>query len=265
MLPSIFISHGAPSLALGDSPARSFLESLPALLPFRPTAILIISAHWEESVVTLNGLDQHTTIHDFGGFPDALYEMRYPAPGSANLVERVRSLLHEQSIPSAANEFRGLDHGAWIPLLLAWPSADIPVVQLSLVAGAGVEDHLKVGRAIAALRSEGILILGSGSFTHNLRDWIRRGSVRGDGLAEQPVWVTEFSDWMHRHIVGSDFEALRDYRTRAPFARRNHPSDEHLMPLFVVLAAAGVKPSANLLHRSADHGVMRMDAYRFEG
>src|SRR3546814_20287230 len=106
MLPSIFISHGAPSLALGDSPARSFLESLPALLPFRPTAILIISAHWEESVVTLNGLDRHTTIHDFGGFPDALYEMRYPAPGSAHLVERVRSLLHEQSIPSAANEFR---------------------------------------------------------------------------------------------------------------------------------------------------------------
>src|SRR3546814_695149 len=96
MLPSIFISHGAPSLALGDSPARSFLESLPALLPFRPTAILIISAHWEESVVTLNGLDRHTTIHDFGGFPDALYEMRYPAPGSAHLVERDRSLLHDQ-------------------------------------------------------------------------------------------------------------------------------------------------------------------------
>lgn len=265
MLPSIFISHGAPNLALGDSPARAFLESLPALLPSRPTAILIISAHWEESVVTLNGLDQHTTIHDFGGFPAALYEMRYPAPGSSHLVERVRSLLSEQSIPSAANEFRGLDHGAWIPLLLAWPSADIPVVQLSLVAGSSVEHNLKVGSAIAALRSEGILILGSGSFTHDIRDWSRRDSVRGDGLAEQPIWVTEFSDWMHRHIVDGDLEALRGYRTRAPFSRRNHPTEEHLMPLFVALAAAGDKPSANLLHRSADHGVMRMDAYRFEG
>lgn len=265
MLPSLFISHGAPSLALGESPAKTFLKTLPSLLPEQPKAILVISAHWEEYITTLNGTGQHTTIHDFGGFPEALYRMRYPAPGSAALVERVRALLQEHNIPSMSDGSRGLDHGAWIPLLLAWPDADIPVVQLSLVAHASVEDNLKLGRALAALREEGILILGSGSFTHDLRDWIMRGSARGDGLADQPAWVTDFSEWMHHHIVDSDFEALRHYRTQAPFARRNHPTEEHLMPLFVALAAAGETPAATLLHSSADHGVLRMDAYRFEG
>lgn len=264
MFPSLFISHGAPSLALGDSPAKTFLGSLATLLPARPTAILVISAHWEEHVATLNGPGKLDTIHDFGGFPAALYAMRYPASGSAALIERVRALLQADGLPCAIDKARGLDHGAWIPLMLAWPDADIPVAQLSLVAQAGVEDNLRVGRALATLRNEGVLIIGSGSFTHDLRDWIFRIRARGDQSADQPDWVTDFSDWMHRHIVDGDFDALRHYRTQAPNARRNHPTEEHLMPLFVALAAAGDKPAATLLHSSADHGVLRMDAYRFD-
>lgn len=264
MLPSLFVSHGAPSLALGESPAKSFLEVLPALLPVPPAAILVVSAHWEEGIATLNGLERHTTIHDFGGFPRALYEMQYPAPGSAGLVRRVRGLLQDHGIASVVDASRGLDHGAWIPLLLAWPKADVPVVQLSLVEHASVEENLRIGRALAALRAEDVLIIGSGSFTHDIRDWIRRGGIRGDGLAEQPGWVSEFSDWMHQRIVSHDVRSLRNYRVEAPYAERNHPTEEHLMPLFVALAAAGEAPAATLLHSSADHGVMRLDAYRFD-
>lgn len=259
--PSLFVSHGAPSLALGPSPARTFLESLPTLLPARPSAILIISAHWEERVPTLNGLDRHLTIHDFGGFPGALYKMRYPAPGSPSLVERAGALLQSHGFPGRVDRTRGLDHGAWIPLLLAWPQADIPVVQLSLVASASAEDHLAIGRALAPLRAEGMLIIGSGAFTHNLRDWLTRGGANG----EQPASVTEFSDWMHDRLVTGDVEALSAYRTQAPFAHHHHPTEEHILPLFVALAAAGDTPSATRLHSSADHGVMRMDAYRFDG
>lgn len=264
MFPSIFISHGAPSLALTDSPARAFLEGLPQRLSDQPVAILVVSAHWEASALTLNGVTKHTTIHDFGGFSDALYKMNYPAYGSAALVERVGELLQQDGIPSQIDDKRGLDHGAWIPLKIAWPNADIPVVQLSLLANASVKHHFRIGRALAQLRGEGILILGSGSFTHDIRDWVRRGHVAGDGLAEQPIWVTEFSDWMHRHILDGDYDGLCNYRSQAPFARRNHPTEEHLMPLFVTLATAGDAPSATLLHSSADKGVMRMDAYLFE-
>lgn len=263
MLPSIFISHGAPSLALDDSPTRQFLESLPTFLPRPPRAILVVSAHWEEGTVTLNGLDRQSTIHDFGGFPDALYRMQYPADGAPDLVHHVRSLLQAAGIPSQVDRRRGLDHGAWIPLRLAWPKADIPVIQLSLIAGAGVAAHFRLGHALAALRDEDVLIVGSGSFTHNIREWIYHVRAAGSG---QPTWVTEFCDWMHARIMDGNFNALCDYRTQAPFAARNHPTEEHLMPLFVAMAAAGTTPGAtSLIHRSADHDIMRMDAYRFDG
>ena len=262
MLPSLFISHGAPSLVLDDSPARTFLASLPTLLPQRPKAILVVSAHWQENIATLNGLGRQSTIHDFGGFPDVLYKMQYPAPGAPDLVQHICSLLQAGGIQSRQNGIRGLDHGAWIPLRLAWPQADIPVVQLSLLAGASVDDHFRLGRALSALRNDNILILGSGSFTHNIREWIYHAHTAGRG---QPAWVKEFCDWMHARVIGGDFDALRDYRAAAPSAQRNHPTEEHLMPLFVALAAAGTGPKAHLIHSSADHDIMRMDAYRFDG
>ncbi|PTD16794.1 DODA-type extradiol aromatic ring-opening family dioxygenase [Sphingomonas fennica] len=263
--PSLFVSHGAPSMMLEPSPTRAFLQTLPALLPTRPKAILIVSAHWQAPVSMLNGLGAHRTIHDFGGFPEALYAMHYPAPGAPGLVERARVLLGEQGVQVVVDAQRGLDHGAWVPLLLGWPAADIPVAQLALVAGAGAGVHMALGRALAPLRREGVLVIGSGSFTHNLREWMV-GAGRGAGVSSpSPGWVAEFADWMHEHLDRADLAALGDYRERAPFARRNHPTDEHLMPLFVALGAAGERPTAIRLHQSAEHGVMRMDAYRFDG
>lgn len=263
MLPSLFISHGSPSLALEPSPARTFLQGLAAALSGRPKAIVIVSAHWIGRVATLNGVHAHGTIHDFNGFQDALYHIDYPAPGAPMLVERIRALLGDHKIESACAPARGLDHGAWVPLRLAWPDAEIPVVQLSLVAGAGVAQHMRIGRALAPLRGESVLIIGSGAFTHNLREWVLRAG--GRAAHDEPHWVRDFAGWMHRQLETGDAGALCDYRARAPFARANHPSEEHLMPLFVAYGAGGDAPLATRLHRSSDHGVMRMDAYAFAG
>ncbi len=257
-LPTIFVSHGSPMLALQDSPARRFLQGLGVSLP-RPKAIVVVSAHWEtagRSAVSL--ASQPETIYDFGGFPQALYDISYPAPGAPELAEHVASLFDAAGIPVERNAQRGLDHGAWVPLSLMYPDADLPVMQISLVHGADPATHQKLGRALAQLRHEGVLIIGSGSLTHNLFEF-RGQSV--DAIA--PLWVTEFESWMKERLEASDSEALLDYRNRAPSARKNHPSEEHLLPLFVAMGAAGTEAQARLLHSSFEHGVLAMDAYAF--
>jgi len=169
-MPSLFLSHGAPTLPLTDTPARSFLQQLGHMLE-RPKAILVISAHWETAVPTVSAVDSNETIHDFGGFPRALYDMRYPAPGSPHFAARVSEHLRAAGFDCNVDRRRGLDHGAWVPLLLMYPQADIPVLQLSVQPHLGPEHHLRVGRALAALRQEGVLIIGSGSFTHDLSEF----------------------------------------------------------------------------------------------
>jgi 4,5-DOPA dioxygenase extradiol len=249
MLPSVFVSHGAPTLPLEDVPARAFLEGLEARIG-RPKAILAISAHWETAKPEVSAPAVNDTIHDFHGFPKPLYALRYPAPGSAALAARVAELTGAVIEPE-----RGLDHGAWVPLMLAWPAADIPVAQLSLQTEAGPRHHLDLGRRLAPLRQEGVLVLGSGSFTHNLRElaW-------GGGAGAEPAWVTRFSDWVDRAIVEGRVDDLVDYRKLAPDAARNHPTEEHFLPLFVALGAGG---RAERLHSSATMGALRMDAYAF--
>ena len=255
-LPALFVSHGSPMLALQDSPARRFLEGLGASLP-RPKAILAVSAHWE----TAGGPDvslaaQPETIHDFGGFPRALFEMRYPAPGAPDVAERAAALLEAASIPAGRSGTRGLDHGAWVPLRLMYPDAAIPVAQLSIVRGATPARHERIGRALAPLREEGVLILASGSLTHNLYEF------RGQAIdAPAPQWVSEFGAWIKARLDADDRAALLDYRQAAPFARENHPTDEHLLPLFVAIGAGG---HATRLHTSFEHGVLAMDAYAFD-
>lgn len=258
-LPTIFLSHGSPMLALQDSPARRFLQTLGASLA-RPKAILLVSAHWETRGGPAVSLAQHPeTIHDFGGFPRALFEMRYPAPGAPELAERAAALLEAEGIPVGRSPQRGLDHGAWVPLTLMYPEADIPVAQLSIVHGASPAEHERIGRALAALRSEGVLLVGSGSLTHNLYEF------RGQGIdAPVPHWVGEFEAWMKARLESGDGAALLDYRRIAPFAAQNHPTEEHLLPLFVAMGAAGPGARARQIHASYEHGILAMDAYAFE-
>ena len=257
-LPTLFLSHGSPMLALQDSPARRFLQGLGKTLP-RPQAILAVSAHWEtRGGPAVSLAEQPETIHDFGGFPRALFEMQYPAPGAPAAATRAAALLSEHGIAAGRSAQRGLDHGAWVPLTLMYPEADIPVAQLSVVHGASPAEHERIGRALAALRSEGVLVVGSGSLTHNLYEY------RGQGIdAPVPQWVSEFEAWMKARLEGSERAALLDYRRAAPFAAQNHPTEEHLLPLYVAMGAAGPDARATQLHASFEHGVLAMDAYAF--
>jgi 4,5-DOPA dioxygenase extradiol len=257
MLPSLFLSHGAPTLPLDDCPAREFLKSLGPTLA-RPRAILAISAHWETKAPAVNRVAVNDTIHDFFGFPEALYRMRYPAPGSRALAERTAELLVAAGLDCAMDDARGLDHGAWVPLMLIYPSADIPVVQLSIQSALGPEHHLKLGRALAALRSEDVLIAATGSFTHNLRSM-----ARGQLAAPEPAWTSEFCDWIHAALSEGRISDLLAYRGSAPHAVQAHPSEEHFLPLFVGLGAGGEGTKATRLHRSTTFGSLRMDAYAF--
>jgi 4,5-DOPA dioxygenase extradiol len=259
-LPAIFVSHGAPNLILGQSAAKQFLETLSAHLPAKPTAILVVSAHWETSHPAVSAPTINDTIYDFGGFERELYSLRYPAPGSLDLATWVAELTKAHGLSTQIDQSRGLDHGAWVPLLLAWPQADIPVIQLSVQTHAGVDHHLRLGAMLETLRAEGVLILASGSFTHDLRSYLPH---RHTPSATEPDWVTGFADWMHMKIMAEDRPALRDYRRLAPEAARNHPTEEHLLPLFVALGAGGDVSPPRLLHSSTTHGVLRMDAYAF--
>lgn len=260
-LPSLFLSHGAPTLPLTDSPARTFLAGLGDRLP-RPNAILVISAHWETARPLVNAVVSNETIHDFYGFPRALYEMRYPAPGDPALAGRVAQLLQQFGLPCATDQGRGLDHGAWVPLLLMYPQADIPVLQLSVQPELGPKHHLAMGRALAQLRDEGILVIGSGSFTHNLAE-LRMRSAGLDDPA--PPWVDAFADWVTDALRDGRVGDMLDYRRLAPFARNNHPSEEHFLPLFAALGAAGDNARAERLHSSATYSVLRMDVFAFHG
>ena len=257
-LPTLFISHGAPTLAIVDSPASRFLRQLGKTLP-RPKAILVASAHWEShSGPAVSLAANPATIHDFGGFPDALFAIQYPAPGAPEIAARAASLLSREGMAVAQSPSRGLDHGSWVPLHLMYPDADIPVAQISIVRGASPEQHERIGRALATLRDEGVLIIGSGSLTHNLHEF------RGQPIdVPAPEWVSSFGDWMKARLDATDLPALRGYRALAPNAERNHPTEEHLLPLYVALGAAGENAHAERLHASYEYGILAMDVYAF--
>lgn len=259
MLPSLFVSHGAPTFPLTDAPARSFLEGLAGHLPERPRAILVASAHWETTSLSVTSGEVNATIHDFHGFPQALYDIRYPAPGSAWLAERVATLVESASGPVTRDPARGLDHGAWVPLSLLYPDADIPVVQLSIQTRLGPDYHYRLGQLLAPLRQEGVLIIGSGSFTHDLSSFREYSHALH---APAPDWVDAFADWMSEKIDAGRTEELIAYRALGPHAARNHPTEEHLLPLFVAMGA-GEGGKTEHLHQSTTHGVLRMDAFAF--
>ena len=257
MLPTVFVSHGAPNLVLQDAPARRFLEALGAALP-RPRAILVVTAHWETDEPRA-GSDPHpTTIHDFGRFDDRLFDIVYPASGDPALAARAVHLLDQAGIANAANVSHGLDHGVWVPLLLMYPGADIPVVPFSVQPHRGPAYHHQIGQALASLRGDDVLVLGSGSYTHDLSRFRGRAI---DGAT--PHDVAGFAGWFDGALMEGRMDDLLDYRRQAPHAEENHPTEEHLLPLYVALGAAGPGAKAEHLHESATYGVLRMDAYAF--
>lgn len=258
-LPTLFVSHGSPTVLTDDDAAHHFLAGLGGQLP-RPAQILMISAHWESSKPAVSGVVKPETIHDFGGFARALYEIRYPAPGAPELAGRVAELLDEAGFSVGVDGGRGLDHGAWVPLKLMYGTADIPVTQLSIQPRQGPEYHYRLGQALAPLREEGVLIVGSGAMTHNLSE-VFRGGMDHDSAV--PAWVTAFSNWMADALLQGRIEDVLDYRTRAPYAEANHPTEDHILPLFVALGAAGEDAAAQRLHASYTFGVLAMDAYAF--
>jgi 4,5-DOPA dioxygenase extradiol len=230
MLPAIFVSHGAPTLPLDPCPAREFLKSLGRNLP-RPRAVLAISPHWETATPELNRVALNETIHDYYGFPEALYRLEYPAPGSAALADRAKQALVAAGIKATTEPARGLDHGAWVPLMLMYPEADIPVVQLSIQTEQGPAHHVKLGRALAPFRDD-VLVLGTGGLTHNLR-LLTRGQVD----APAPQWANDFAEWVHDALTAAD-RGFVDYRKRAPNAALAHPSEDHFMRSLRPLAQA---------------------------
>jgi 4,5-DOPA dioxygenase extradiol len=255
-LPSLFISHGAPTLVFDDSPARDFLRAYGRQIG-RPRAIVIASAHFGTSRPAVVGDPQPGMIYDFGGMPE-LRQLVYPAPGDPVVAMKVAGLLAAAGFAPAVVNERGFDHGTWVPLMLLYPNADIPVVQLSLQPQLGPAHHLAVGRALESLRHEDVLVIGSGSATHNLQAFFAGGHAAGAPAVD---WVSQFNDWMRERIERGSIDDLVNYRALAPGAVENHPTDEHLLPLYIALGAGG--EDRRRLHASYRHGVLSMDTYAF--
>jgi 4,5-DOPA dioxygenase extradiol len=251
-LPAIFVSHGAPTLAIDRDPTHEFLRGLGPSLG-TPKAILCVSAHWEARVPTVSLSPGPPTIHDFYGFPRELYDLRYPAPGAPEVANRTLELLKSDGWETAADSKRGLDHGAWVPLLLMYPEAQIPVTQLSVQTHLGAAAHLKMGRALAPLRKEGVLLLGSGGAVHNLALF---------GMDQTPAWAAGFDEWLNEKILSGAEDELAHYRTRNPDALTAHPTEEHFLPLFVAMGAGGLA-GVSRLHHGFTYGSIGMAAYSF--
>ena len=254
---SLFLSHGAPTLPLSDLPSRSFLMELGQDLQ-RPRAIVVVSPHWLTRERSVKSPARFATWHDFHGFPEGLYSLRYEAPGDARLGERVCELLARAGLAAVASGDARLDHGVWVPLLLMFPKADIPVVQVSATWDTP-RDYHALGRALAPLAAEGVLLLGSGGFVHNLRE------VEFDSEAV-PGWARDFAGWTDARLRENDWEALFEYRRHAPQAERAHPTEDHFLPLFFAGGAgtAGdAGATATRLHDSFAHGSLGMAAYGF--
>jgi len=264
-LPSIFLSHGSPMIALEPGAAGAFMQRLgPAIEATcgRPRAIVAVSAHTTAREPVLLAAAQHTAVYDFGNFDPRLNLMRYDALGEPALAARMASLLQAVQLPVQVLAQGGLDHGIWTALRYVYPAADIPVLPLAFVPSQSPTQQFALGAALQALQQDGVLVLGTGSITHNLgRVFGRAGMPAND--APEVRESREFRDWMHARSSALDWPALFDYRRQAPFAVDMHPSDEHLLPWFVAAGAGGPEGPALRLHDSVTMGCLGMDAYAF--
>lgn len=256
--PSLFVPHGAPTFALRPGAAGAALARIATTLS-PPRAIIMISAHWSTPVPTVGLADRPQTIHDYWGLPRELYSIVYPATGCKETAIEVRDRLSNAGFSTNLDEVRGLDHGAWIPLRLMFPNADVPVVPLSIQGHLGPTHHLAVGRVLAPMAQEGFLIIASGNLTHNLEDF-QLAHMKG---RQASAYVREFSDWIWHCLEACDLQALLDYRHQAPEAGRAHPTDEHLLPLYVAFGAAGSGSRVKRLYAGIDDYVLAMDTFAF--
>ncbi|MBW2528405.1 MAG: dioxygenase [Deltaproteobacteria bacterium] len=251
-LPALFVGHGAPTLALDadkGAPLRAWGRALG-----RPRAVLVVSAHWEEAPVTLGTQRTSPLVYDFYGFPKPLYEVRYPAPGAPEIAARVLGLLGAEHVDQSPA--RGLDHGVWTPLVHLFPEHDVPVLQLSMPSQLGPDAVFGLGQKLSPLRDEGVLLVGSGNITHNLR------AIGQEGRPPEG-WAADFDDWVRDALTQGDVDTLRAYRERAPAFAQNHPTEDHWLPLLFALGAAPGEPARfpvagfelqNLSRRSVELG-----------
>ena len=254
----LFVPHGAPTFALQPGAAGAAMEQMARAMD-APRAIVVISPHWETAAPTVGFATQLETIYDFGGFDPRLYEIRYPATGCPEAAQLVVDALQAHGFAVQQDAQRGLDHGAWIPLRQMFPSADIPVVPLSVQTHLGPEHAYRIGQALAALAQQGLLVIGSGNVTHNLRDYQTARMAGG----QTPDYVQGFADWVCQHMVDHDTAALLNYRQASPGGARAHPSEEHLLPLFTALGAAGPDAQPVAFYRGISDYVIAMDGYIF--
>ena len=254
-LPSVFVSHGAPTFALEPGRAGEELGRLGRSLP-RPKAVVVLSPHWVTRDVSVTSSTQPRTIHDFGGFGAELEALQYPAPGEPSVAQRALLLLAAGGWTVSAHSSRGLDHGAWVPLMHMFPAADVPVVQVSMPSTLDPASAVRMGRALAPLADEGVLLVGSGSLTHNLYEF------RMD-QTEDLAYAAEFAAWARQAVRTHDETALVDFLKRAPSAQRAHPTPDHYLPLPFAYGAAAPGSEVAILEGGIRYGVLSMDSYVF--
>lgn len=258
--PTVFLSHGSPLVMIDPELPGQALQQLGQQLQHRlppAKAILVLSAHWSTQAPVVSSSTNPETIYDFYGFPAELYQLVYPAPGAPDLAAEIAQHLTTAGI-AVTQQPHGLDHGAWMPLSLMFPQANIPVLQLSIQSDLSPEHHWRLGEALQQLRDQDVLIIGSGQLTHNLRDLDFRAAV---GASQ--AWAVEFATWMQQQIEQGAKEALWNYRVQAPHAARAHPTDEHLLPLFAAMGAAGSSPQVEHLPLGFSYGTLAWDSYLF--
>ncbi|MGV3489328.1 MAG: dioxygenase [Tuberibacillus sp.] len=258
-IPSIFVAHGAPLLAIEQNDYTQFLAGIRNKFP-RPKAIILFSAHWEAPVQMVGHAKQYETIYDFFGFPKALYEMKYPASGDSNLAERIEKILQERGIQTQSNSERGLDHGAWVVLHHMYPKADVPVILMSVNPALSPEEQYQIGKALSVLREEDVLIIGSGGTVHNLR------AVNFTAQADQiDAWALAFDQWLEKTISAWDLDSLFAYREKAPYADLAVPylGTEHFVPIFYAMGAADSSRHAQLRFRSFAYGNLSYSVWQF--
>lgn len=256
-MPSLFVSHGAPTFAIEPGLAGAQLSALGRSLE-KPQAIVVVSPHWMTRDVVITATENPETIHDFGGFPDALYALQYRAPGAPTLADRLQQELISQGISARLDTNRGLDHGAWVPLMHLYPDADIPTLQVSLPADADEQRAFALGQALTSLAKEGVLIIGSGSLTHNLYEFRMHDT---DG--EAATYAQEFSSWVRQMVLAGDMTRLKQTLHIAPHGRRAHPTTEHFLPLLIAAGAALTPTPVTVLNGGIRHGVLAMESYLF--
>lgn len=252
-LPVLFVSHGSPRVLQTEAEDTRSLRKLSEQVP-RPQAIVVVSAHWIDSPVGISSSEQLSTIHDFGGFAAELYQKQYPARGDAALSQRIADLFSKRGIEARLDPSRGLDHGAWVPLMLMYPEADIPVVQVSLPAGS-LQQQVEIGEALQPLRDEGVLIIGSGGSLHNLSE------MNATGITDP--WAEDFEEWLRQSIEENQFDKLISPEEFPADFPRAHPSIEHYVPIIVAWAAGDRHLPGKRIHHSFAYGNLGMSHYLF--